>query len=727
LLVAILLLPAAEIFAQGNSENVRALNGRALQLHAALGRANAAEAAGIRAQAEQVLAQRASALTELIKADPAAAIGLAFSSDVRNALATNFPRAESSLEQQGTWEGTSDHLIFDDPQRQIRRYQVQIQSGTDIVEVYSAAGEPHCVSGNVLSVAGVRIRNVIAAGGASVKGGGGAAPAPPACSTTGPQNSAVLLVQFPGIPLPTSVTPASVWDIFFSASGRSVTNYWSEASYGKASATGAVFGPYTLSRSYTCDEYSQMRSAAIAAADADVNFPSYTRVFIVFPDPGGCGWAGLGTLGCSTLSSADGNFTASSSWLLATYMNSRDNGVRLATHEGGHNLTLHHASSRDFGAEALGPVGAAGTLSEYGDPNSTMGSWNFGHYGAPHKVRMGWLTGSNILTTESNGSHTILPLETLTGSLQALKVRRGTGNNAWLWLEYRQPIGLYDSTLSSQVFTGGLVHYEDSTTGTHTHLLDFTTATSSFGDAALTGTFTDPYTNVSLEVTNANASGLSVNVSYGPVPCVLAQPTVTLSPPNPSVYSGSAVNYTVTVTNNDSTGCSSSTLTFSSTNLDGWTTSFSAPTVTLAPTQSGSVTMTKNVPTGFTPGTWLVNATAADSNHTATGNANATVTTPPQPIYVSQLTAAPATVPVRGTVTIRAVITKGGGVPAAGATVTFTLTRPGGKTTNTAITNASGIAEWKYKPTKKGSYSVTAAASLSGATASGGPVTFTAN
>jgi hypothetical protein len=137
--------------------------------------------------------------------------------------------------------------------------------------------------------------------------------------------------------------------------------------------------------------------------------------------------------------------------------------------------------------------------------------------------------------------------------------------------------------------------------------------------------------------------------------------------------------------------------------------------------------MTKNVPAGFTPGTWPVNATAADSAHTGTGTANATVTTPPVPIFVSQLTATPATVPVRGIVTIQAVITKSGGVPAAGATVTFTLTRPGGTTTNTAIANASGIAEWKYKPTKKGSYSVTAAASLSGATATGGPATFTAN
>ena len=171
----------------------------------------------------------------------------------------------------------------------------------------------------------------------------------------------------------------------------------------------------------------------------------------IFPNPGSCGWAGLGTLGCGTLSSADGSFTASTAWQLATYMGTRDQGVKLSTHEGGHNITLHHSSSRDFGAEALGPLGAAGTLSEYGDVFSTMGSWNLGHYPSPHKVRLNWLTsGSNVLTVESNGSYTLQPLETSPAGLQALKVRRGTGNNAWLWVEYRQPLGLYDSTRSEE-------------------------------------------------------------------------------------------------------------------------------------------------------------------------------------------------------------------------------------------------------------------------------------
>jgi M6 family metalloprotease-like protein len=726
LFTAAFLLAAVSLFAQGGPDNIRSANGRILRLEAAMHRASAVEKGQIQAEAAPVFAQRAAALTELIRQDPNAALSLAFSQDLLDALSGEFPGSASALERHGVWSGTSDHLIFDDPERQVRRFQVQIHSGNDSAEVYSAAGEPHCVSGDILTVAGVRVGKVIAAGNNSVQSSGSVAQA--GCTTTGTQSAAILLVEFPGIALPSSVTSTGVWDIFFANSGRSVRNYWEEASYGKASAAGDVFGPFTLDRVYSCDEYYPMRDAAIAAADSSVDFRNYTRIFIVFPNPGSCGWAGLGTLGCSTLSSADGSFTASTSWLLATYMGTRDDGVKLSTHEGGHNLTLHHASSRDFGAEALGPVGATGTLSEYGDIHSTMGSWNFGTYGAPHKVRMGWLSPSNVVTTESNGSFTILPYELATGSVQALKVRRGTGTNAWLWLEYRQPLGQYDSTLNSQIFTGSLVHYEDSTTSNYTHLLDFTTATSSFADAALVGSWVDPYTNVSLSVTNASSTGLDVTVNYGPVPCVRTQPTVTTSPGNPSVYSGASVNYTVTILNNDSSGCAASSFGMSSTLPSTWTASFSQASLTLNPAQSGNVTMTVTVPSGFTPGTYPVSATGSDANHSATGNANATVTAPPEPILMS-LSLSSSVVSTRSNETITAVVTKqNGGSPVSGASVTFRVTRSNGAaTTNTVTTNAQGVAQWSYKAQQKGSYSVTATAVSSGASASAGPMSFTAN
>jgi hypothetical protein len=239
---------------------------------------------------------------------------------------------------------------------------------------------------------------------------------------------------------------------------------------------------------------------------------------------------------------------------------------------------------------------------------------------------MGWLPSSNVTTVETPGSYFILPYENNALGVQALKVLRGTGGNSWLWLEYRQPIGQYDSTLNSQVYTGALVHMQDSTTGTHTHLLDYTPATTSFSDAALTGTWTDPYTNLGLAVTGATSSSLSVNVDYRALTCdTRSQPTVVVTPSNPSVMAGASYTFSVGITNRDPLGCGSSTFTLSSSLPSGWATTFSVPSVTLAPGQSLSLTMKKTVPVAFTPGTYALNAVAADANHNSTGTENITV------------------------------------------------------------------------------------------------------
>ena len=199
-----LLVASVAAFGQGNSDNVRGLNNRVLQFHGAIQRANAAEAAQVRAQAGPVIAERAAAMVALIREDPNAALGLAFSQELRDDIAARFPASASSLEQHGTWTGTSDHLIFDDPARQVRRYQVSINAGNSDIEVYSAGGEPNCVSGDTLAATGIRVNNVVAAGSTGVAASGTAAAT---CSTLGPQNTAVILIQCPAIPLPSNVTP----------------------------------------------------------------------------------------------------------------------------------------------------------------------------------------------------------------------------------------------------------------------------------------------------------------------------------------------------------------------------------------------------------------------------------------------------------------------------------------------------------------------------------------
>src|SRR5438132_3698677 len=603
-----LMLAAPGLFAQNNppAARLRSLNNQLLGIYGQLLSSPAGEAIALRSQAGQLIQERAALLGEMIETDTAQALGLALSQDLLAKLAAALPDSASRLESTGTWEGQLDWVVAMKPDlvnyRDIRRLTV----GSERYDIYFSRSEPVGMQcRDVLRVSGIRLDKRIAAADANIQSVAAAG----GCSSIGDQKTVVLLVTFPGTPAP-NIDPASVYNIFCGSAGRSVSEYWREASYGVTSASGAVFGWYTLDAVYTCDQYSSIKTAAIKAADADVNFTQYSRLAIIFPSSS-CSWAGLAEVGCGTISSADGSVTGSTAWMLSTYFSSTDNGVKLANHELGHNLGLHHSSSRDFGTEALGAPGTAGTLSEYGDVFSSMGSWNLGHYPAPHKKMLKWMTeGATIRTVTSNGSFSVQPFEMGAGTLQALKIQRGTGGSDWVWLEFRQPLGNYDSTLGLQIFSGATIHYQDSTTGIHTHLLDLTPETSSWTDPDLAATksWTDNYTNLRIDVTGATLSTLNVDVTYGPIPCVPANPTVTLSPPNPSVYAGSSVNSAVTVTNNDSLGCSPRVFNLSSSQPSTWPSVFSQSLPTISPSSSTSTTLTKSVPAGIAEGLYAVDS-----------------------------------------------------------------------------------------------------------------------
>jgi M6 family metalloprotease-like protein len=718
-----LFLIACSASAQAPEEEIRNLNAEILRLHAEVEKGGPAAAAW-RAQAAAVLERRAELLEALVRRDPAEALRQGFPPEVLARLAAAFPEAAASLEARGVWRGPVEHLVVDDAG--LSRYEsvVHITINGMRRRVRFAGGEPPDLkSGDVVRLEGMLAGGELAAVSATVEA------ASLSCSTTGPQRSVVLLVTFPGVTPPSTVTPQSIYDIFFGSTGRSLDTYWREVSYGQTWASGDVFGWFTLDQVYSCSDHYNLRDAAIRAADPYVDFRNYTRVFIVFP-ASSCSYAGVATMSCTSLSSpGDGSFSASVSWLVANYMGTRDTGVKLVAHEAGHNLGLSHASSRDFDTEPLGPLGATGTLSEYGDVFSAMGSWNFGHYAAPHKLRLGWYAaGAQAATVDTPGSFSLQPAEVNPAGLQALRIRRGTGNNAWLWVEYRRPIGAYDSTLPSQVFSGALIHYEDSLTGAKTHLLDFTPETASWSDPALVAgrTWTDPYSDVSLRIESATSTALTLSVNYGPVPCVPANPALSLSPASAGVEPGASVTYQVTLVNMDSGPCPSSVFSLASSGPAGWGTAFSASTLTLAPGQSATVSLTKTAPADAPLGTYTVPVSASDGVRSAAASASATVVAPPPPLNVA-LSVGQSTYAVGSTIPITATVTSGTS-PAAGATVTFRLVRPNGSTlTRTATAGADGQAVWNYKAQQKGTYTVNATVAYNGQSATAAPIQFTVN
>jgi uncharacterized protein (TIGR03437 family) len=196
--------------------------------------------------------------------------------------------------------------------------------------------------------------------------------------------------------------------------------------------------------------------------------------------------------------------------------------VAMAAHEGGHNLGLQHAYSRAYAGSALGAPGDTGTRTEYNDPFSNMGNGNSMHYTARQKLQLGWLAPEEVITTDGPGSFTLLPLSSQASGPKALRVHRPGTDSDWLWIESRQPVGSYESSLPANFGRAAVLHYEDrlildSMGAKPADLLDFTPHAynpSDFRDAALTAgrTWIDSWTGLSITTARDTADGLTVSI-----------------------------------------------------------------------------------------------------------------------------------------------------------------------------------------------------------------------
>jgi M6 family metalloprotease-like protein len=648
--------------AQGThpAEQVRAYNAQVLKLQAELRRSAAGGPANGRAT--EVLAARAAALRTLMVSDPTAAEKLAFPATVLEQLNATFAAQAASLEQRGRWQGEFEFTIEDGADLKSHRSVYRLHRAGEVLEVLFAGGSPPGLqSGRKLALTGVRSgRQVVAtevelldaAQDGTTSTSTGTATYPATCGAVGAQSVVTVLVNLPSYKLSSGMSQDFVRGVLLgnahagtaqASPDYSVDDFWQQNSDGKTfidASNTTVVGPVTLDSDFNTDssgtsycDYNGLGSAAIKAVDGQVDFKRYSRVKVVMPGNGACTWAGVANVGCRSLSSpGDGTFAASLAWQKASSMGSRGSAVQLTTHEMGHNLGLSHASSRDFGAEALGAVGSAGTLSEYGDVHSTMGSWNFGFYAASHAAnQLKWLgLGANYQVVESSGTYTLQNYEGRPAGVKALKVRRGTGNDAWLWIESRQNTGLYSSRLNSSLFTGALIHYQDATTGNKSHLIDMTPATSSFGDSALQvgQTWTDPYSNVNVTVTGVSPAALTVAVNYGALPCVKSAPTLTASPTATATEYGSSALFTVAVKNNSSSGCATETVNLSATVPTGWSKNLAASALAVAPGQTAQTTLTVGVPAPYALGTYPIVAAASAPSGSASSTESVTVIEP---------------------------------------------------------------------------------------------------
>ena len=175
-------------------------------------------------------------------------------------------------------------------------------------------------------------------------------------------------------------------DSLYDGSGKSVANFWSDASWGQLLVSADVYGWFTLSvTTAQCPSSQNALSdqADAAATAAGVDLSQYTnRVYL---------WPANGVSGCRSGGAFPPGFRA---WiaLQTTCTPSACAAASGLSHEFGHNLGLDHAGN------------AAG---EYTDGFDVMGCCGYAMTSNVHRAFMGWIPSAQIVTVAQSTTLTI--------------------------------------------------------------------------------------------------------------------------------------------------------------------------------------------------------------------------------------------------------------------------------------------------------------------------------
>jgi hypothetical protein len=396
-------------------------------------------------------------------------------------------------------------------------------------------------------------------------------------AVAGDQKTIVIVANFLDTAVACSVADIE-YRVFSDPLNKSVDALYREMSFDQLWLTGDVAGPFTINYSTTsaCD-ISAWASAADAAASASgVNLATYNRKIYVLPRTNPCGYIGVGTVG--------GN--PSRAWIF------RCDGSDTFAHELGHNLGMNHAST---------------PTDEYGDTSDIMGYGGFGlrHINGPHQDQTGWINPLQMKGVVESGMYSIAPLELNVSQAIAPQVlivpKPDTGES--YYLTYRQAVG-FDSSLPSTYLKGVNIHRHKTDSATRTYLL---------GVLADSGSFTDSINGVTITQVNHTDQYVTVQVQIDQAPaCVNNAPAVNISPVGQSANGGSALTYSVVLTNMDSTACAQTTFSLAGTVPVGWIGTVSPSTLTLAPGAIGSALLTVTSPAIESEGDYPVAVEVSD-------------------------------------------------------------------------------------------------------------------
>ncbi|MFA5878229.1 MAG: Ig-like domain-containing protein [Candidatus Staskawiczbacteria bacterium] len=402
----------------------------------------------------------------------------------------------------------------------------------------------------------------------------------------------------------------------------SVKAYYNEASFEKLILSSAirgdgdVFGWYTVPfpEGVNCLESTNRAWAQNAETQAAANGfikSNYDAVIYAFPWVEACsGWSGW-TFGIGS----------SQVWINGSYS------LYTVGHELGHVFGVNHASTYNCtnSQGARVPISDTCTTNEYGDPFDIMGYPATKHFSGFHKAQLpgNWFGSNNIQTVSADGTFTLRPLESGSEGLQSLRIPKDIDSQglatSYYYLEYRQPLGFDNFNITDPVVNGVSVRLaSDYSSSGFSRLIDNTSATASFSDSALAAgnTFTDSAKGISITTMSVSAPSdpdkkavVSIDINPG---CARANPLATFTPSSQTGNRGETLTYSVNITNNDTTSCSSSIFALALAIPSGWLYSASSEQVTLNPGESQTIDLDVTASQNATAGSFVLPLLVSD-------------------------------------------------------------------------------------------------------------------
>lgn len=318
-----------------------------------------------------------------------------------------------------------------------------------------------------------------------------------------------------------------------------------------------IYGPVRLTQSLTAGcNYSQWSDEAVKLAEQayGVNAANYTYRMIIMPANIRCFWNGLAVGDTAFVKGYDG---ANTTFVMA--------------HELGHLMGMGHAAIDDNNDGVVD--------SEYGDQSCDMGNNvpDLRFVNGPHAYQQGFYADypGKVLTVTQNQTVEIWPLEvspTNSPGAQIVRVPR-VGTSEYYYLSIRNPTSYMKSMAS--LYTDGVSIHRAGATPYYSYFVRSLTAGSTWED--LVG-------GVRITAVKKNSGSIVVSIEINDSGCVPRAPTFTSSGNALISKSGSGtVEFSLSITNNDSLACAATQFVLNSVLPAGVTSSYSGYSLKLVP------------------------------------------------------------------------------------------------------------------------------------------------